>query len=286
METYKSTTGQTMTSEVKLANLLENLGYRPVDNKPDELLYLNVLGTQLRPSFSVNPTLDAWYDHEKKKGGTILDFYQVYWPELSIKEAIDKAMKLCSHVGKTLGSNKRKRAAVKLPCYKIDRISPLGFNDQLRQFLEEKDIWHQVPPIIQEVYYYFLDQKGMKKPFFASGWQNENGGWEVRCWKFYGCLGKKGMSFIEGQDQSLMIFPEINSYLLWFGRNTGLAQFPNVLILNDKCFLGSALSRAKNFSDVQLYLPDAASTEDYPIPDQIAENIQIIYYQQELCPNL
>lgn len=265
---------------VTLPNLLSKLGFKPVNEKDDVLIYQNVLKINSKPSFSVNTKIDAWFDQGSKIGGGLLDFVSAYWPELDLDTGMERAKTLCSQVSFLFTERKRKRLAVKLPCYRIEKTGDIGFNRELNSFLEKQGIWHQVPEIFKEVYYYYTDHKGSKTRFFALGWCNENGGWEVRCAKFNGCLGLRGMTFLEGDTDLLNVFTDINGYILWYGRNTGNLSQPSVLIINGQEFLSAAISRSKQYGKVEVFLTKGTSI------DPRLSHCSIHFYDQQLCTDL
>ncbi|RYG53165.1 MAG: hypothetical protein EOO01_05085 [Chitinophagaceae bacterium] len=102
------------------------------------------------------------------------------------------------------------------------------------------------------MYYYVEDQKGLKKHFFAAGWQNENGGWEVRNKYFKGCLRHKGVSFIDAHKKNLAVFEGYINYLSWKLENPDAVE--SVIILNTLALLPVGIEKAKAFSRIDLYL--------------------------------
>lgn len=243
--------------QVSLSDFLGRLGHRPSKKSGKELFYLSMLrDTDTSPSFCVNEDLGVWYDHGIGKGGNIIDFALFYWKHLSFKEVLAKIADLykfeVSSSESLSGSEKksRKRIARKLPHYKIEEVKKLGNNDAITNYLKSRGIWNVANDKLRELYYFVEDEKKVRKHFFSAGWQNENGGWEVRNKYFKGCLGPKGMSSIQG-NESVAVFEGYLNFLSWLFENRD--SNASILVLNSLSFLSAAIKRASNFQTVNLY---------------------------------
>jgi hypothetical protein len=236
--------------------LLLRLGYQPAKSSCDEQLYLNVLrSTETSPTFAINTQLGMWFDRFTKKSGDIIDFGMAYWPGLNSDQVMEKISLLCASPQETLVNDdragRRKRRAVKIPYYHIAETRPIGCNPEITTYLQSQGIWEISIGQLKEVYYYVVDEKHRRKDFFAAGWQNENGGWEVMGRNFAGRLGRKGMTFIPGDINSLILFEDYISYLSWKYANR-MADH-SILVLNAPEFLPAAKSRAVKFRDVAVF---------------------------------
>ncbi|MEJ6979750.1 toprim domain-containing protein [Pedobacter sp. P351] len=243
--------------QVSIADLLTQLGFQPINRSGKELFYLSMLRDSDRsPSFCVNPDLNVWFDHGTGKGGNIIDFGLLYWKGLSFAEVLLKL----HHVSGSLiilesnARNKdkqRPRKFIKLPHYKVENIKPLGSNPAITSYLDSRGVLSVGRNQLQEVYYYVEDEKKQRKQFFAAGWQNENGGWEVRNKYFKGCLGKKGLTFIPGKEQKLVVFEGFLDYLSWLYEHQSTTD--SVLVLNSLSFLAAAIKRAGVFPAAEVF---------------------------------
>jgi hypothetical protein len=241
--------------QVSLVDLLACLGFQPLRTTGKELLYLSMIrDTDTKPSFTVNEQLGVWYDHGIGKGGNIIDFGLAYW-KLPFQEVLEKIMqvignptpaKAYSHETKL-----RKRSAVKIPHYEIQEVKDLGNNQAITEYLESRKVWQVAQGRLKEIYYYVEDQKKLRKHFFAAGWQNELGSWEVRNLYFKGCLGHKAMSIIPGDDERLSVFEGYINYLSWLTENPMATD--SILVLNSIALLQAATRKAKEYSEVNLF---------------------------------
>jgi hypothetical protein len=236
--------------QVSLVDLLSRLGFQPLRTTGRESLYISMIrDSDINPSFSVNDTLGVWYDHGLDKGGNIIDFGLVYW-QLPFCEVLEKILQITSAEIKP-PSPGRKRSAVKIPHYQIQEFKALGNNQAITEYLRSRKIWEAAQNKLKEIYYYVEDQKGLRKFFFAAGWQNELGAWEVRNLYFKGCLGHKAISFVPGDADRLAVFEGYLNYLSWLTENPQATH--SVLVLNSLSLLNIGIIKAKDFAEVSLY---------------------------------
>ncbi|MGZ3751868.1 MAG: CHC2 zinc finger domain-containing protein [Flavisolibacter sp.] len=239
--------------QVSLVDLLTSLGYKPAKSAGRELLYVSMLrDTDSRPSFSVNKELNVWYDHGTAKGGNIIDFAMAYW-KLDFIEALKKIASVSDlslspiHV-----TEKRVRKhALKIPHYCIEEVMPLGSNPIITEYVTGRGVWEAAKTLLYEVYYYVEDEQKNRKKFFAAGWQNELGSWEVRNLYFKGCLGHKAITFIGRDENSLSVFEGCFNYLSWLTENP--FALDSILILNSATLLESAIRKAKDFAMISIF---------------------------------
>jgi hypothetical protein len=241
--------------QVSLVDLLSKLGYQPVPRGGNELYYFSMIrDTEKTPSFSVNDKLGVWFDHGIGKGGNVIDFGLAYWKNLSFQEVLEKIQQVCdSRISNNNTTYVRsRRHAVKLPYYKITEVKELGNNPAITEYLAERNVLKISEGRLKEVYYYCEDEKKNRKHFFAAGWQNETGSWEVRNKYFKGCVGNKGITLINSASLSLSVFEGYFNYLSWLSENP-CALEQAVLVLNSRSFLEMACQIAKGYKVVDIF---------------------------------
>jgi len=251
--------------QVSLGLLLSFIGYQPVQIIGDEHLYKNVFRNyEQSPTLAINTKLDLWFDRYTKKSGDVVDFAMTYWSDLNSAQILDKIRQICLK-NSVAGECKRgrKRRAIKIPYYHVQETMPLGSNTEITSYLKSQGVWEMVVGELKEVYYYVVDEKHRRKDFFAAGWQNENGGWEVRCKNFAGCIGRKGMSFISGKANHLILFDDCIDYLSWkYEHRTSPAS---VLILNSSDFFDAAKRRAAKFQNADFSALKRSHPKSYDV---------------------
>lgn len=245
--------------QISFTEFLSRLGHHPKRTKGYESMYISMVrDSDTDASFSVNEKLGAWYDHGMGKGGNIYDFGKLYWPDLNFGELVDKIREVCNLSTIELSTIRNKdprpriREAVKLPNYKIELIKPFGTSEGVNAYLKSRGVFYAASTQIAEVHYYVEDEKKQRKNYFAAGWQNELGGWEVRNKYFKGCLGKKAITLIPGDPRQLAVFEGYFNYLSWKSENPHSTK--SVLVLNSLAMLDSGIQKAKQFSDIEVFM--------------------------------
>jgi hypothetical protein len=236
--------------QASIVDLLSKLGYKPVKKNGREQFYYSMLrNTDTKPSFSVNDELGVWFDHGTRKGGNIVDFGLAYWKQLSFNDVVEKLQEICSLTNEP--QSRRPRRPVKIPHYIIEETKDLGTHPAITDYLKSRGVFEIAKSGLSEVYYYVEDDKGLIKHFFAAGWLNESGGWEVRNKYFKGCLGRKAISFIPGHKKNAAIFEGFINYLSWRTENPQAHQ--SIIVLNTLALLSAGIAKAKEFSSIDVY---------------------------------
>jgi hypothetical protein len=237
--------------QASIAELLGHLGFEPVRKHGKELMYRSMLREgDNDPSFSVDDKIGAWYDHGNGKGGNIIDFGLAYWPSLTFNEVVEKIQTACNITSVQKAS--RPRIQVKVRSYVVEQVKPLGTHPAITSYLQGRGIFDTAKGRMSEIYYHVKDANGERKQFFAAGWKNDAGSWEVRNKYFKGCLGEKAVTFIPGDPKRLTVFEGFINYLSWLKDNPG--NDSSVIVLNTLSLLSTGIERAKKFSFIDLYL--------------------------------
>jgi hypothetical protein len=243
--------------QVSITGLLSRLGFEPARNSGRELLYRSMLRDgDTKPSFCVNDSLGVWFDHGTGKGGNVIDFGLAFWPALGFKDVCGKLCEVMQQTAPAAISffqpgERKRRKALKLPHYRVDKIHSLGHSPAIQQYLERRGIWEIAQGILQEVHYHVTDEKRQVKHFFAAGHRNESGGWEVRNKYFKGCLGHKGLTLIEGDNRRLCLFEGFFDYLSW--KHEHQEQQDSALVLNTLSLLPAAIKVATRYPHLTVF---------------------------------
>jgi hypothetical protein len=232
--------------QASLVDLMEKLGFKPAKKTAKELMYHSMLrGSDTKPSFCVNDEIGVWFDHGLGKGGNIIDFGLLFWKHLSFNEVVEKISDVIGSVS-PVERAMRPRRKMRQPIYNIKATKPLGTNPAISAYLQKRGVFEMAKGSMSEVYYTIEDDKGQHKDFFAAGWLNEAGGWEVRNKYFKGCLGQKAISFIPGHE------PELENRKPQFRAKHHRAEYPGPAfrwnsqsqrLLLHRCFLRQGRTR-------------------------------------------
>ncbi len=244
-------TAKELKEQASLVDFLSRLGHQPARKYGREKIYYSVLrDDDSRPSLSVNDDLGVWFDHGTRKGGNIVDLGLALWKHLSFQEVLQKIQEVCLI---STGDKKppRPRISVRVPNYIVQDIKEIGTHPAINNYLKSRQIFEQAKGILNEVYYCVIDEKGEKKQFFAAGWKNEKGAWEVRNKYFKGCLGNKAISFVAGNEKKVAVFEGFTNYLSWKAENPIADQ--SIIVLNTIALLADGIEKAMGFSSVDIF---------------------------------
>jgi hypothetical protein len=244
--------------QASIVELLKRLGYNPLPKHGREFRYYSMIRKDdTTPSFMVDDQLGVWYDHGLGIGGNIIDFGLAYWKGIGFADVVIKLQEVYPVTVSTERVANRPRKAVKLPSYVVEETKALGTHPAITNYLKERCVFPEAKGSVSEVYYYVQDDKGQRKQFFAAGWKNESGGWEVRNKYFKGCLGRKAITFIPGDQKAVAVFEGFLNYLSWKTEHPGCGE--SIIVLNTLSLINSGISKAKQFSSIDLYLDRDAS---------------------------
>jgi len=242
-------------AQASIITLLAALGHHPVKHIGKEAYYLSPLRDENGPSFTVDDKIGGWYDHKEADGGTIIDLGKRLWPHKTFPEVLEEIARR-TNVDPSIHSDYRptppKPRPPRIPNYHILEIRDLGANQAISDYLARRGIGHSPGSLLKEVYYYVEDEQKHRKNFFAVGWQNETGAWEISSTdrrKF--CLGHKAVSFIPGDQKRLAVFEGMFDYMSWLAEHPFTAS--SVLVLNSVAMLSPGISKAKEFEHIELY---------------------------------
>ena len=190
---------------------LAQAGHKPKLTKGVNYWYCSPLRTELTPSFKVNAERNQWYDFGTGDHGDIIDLVCAL-QHCSTAEAMRR-----------LSALKGVRLA---PSFSFGGITPVRSqapsmeligvqavkHPKLLLYLSERGLQpSDVSLFLSEVYY-----RVSEKCFFALGFPNDAGGWELRNPYFKGCFAPKAITTIKGTDShKLQLFEGFMDFLSW-----------------------------------------------------------------------
>lgn len=197
--------------QIPIVAYLAQAGFEAKLIKGVNYWYCSPLRSELTPSFKVNVERNQWYDFGTGDHGDIIDLVC--------------ALQHCS-----TAEAKRRLAALKgvrlAPSFSFGGTTPVSLqrssmeligiqavkHPKLLLYLSERGLQpSDVSPFLSEVYY-----RVSEKYFFALGFPNDAGGWELRNPYFKGCFAPKTISTIKGTDShKLQLFEGFMDFLSW-----------------------------------------------------------------------
>lgn len=197
--------------QIPIVDYLAQTGYKPKLTKGVNYWYCSPLRSELTPSFKVNVERNQWYDFGTGDHGDIIDLVCAL-QHCSTAEAMRR-----------LSALKGVRLA---PSFSFGGITPLRSQAPSMELISVQAVKHpklllylterglqpsDVSPFLSEVYY-----RVSEKCFFALGFPNDAGGWELRNPYFKGCFAPKAITTIKGTDShKLQLFEGFMDFLSW-----------------------------------------------------------------------
>lgn len=234
--------------EMDIVAYLEKLGYQPQKIRNYDYWYRSPLREEKEPSFKVNRKLNAWYDHYLGQGGNLVDFGILYH-RCSVKELLKKMQGSFSFHQQRPSILTSVQASE--PHIKITGTKPLS-QPALYRYLSERNISLEVAKRYTEEVYFELDGK----PYYAIGFRNNSGGFELRNKYFKGSSSPKDITLIEQKgaaDLSVIegFFSFLSYQTLFHHQPLPLTNF---LVLNSLSFFKKNMDLMERYPQVRLYL--------------------------------
>lgn len=247
----------TQAKEISIEKVLQNLGCEPTKSNENESWYLSPFRIEKTASFKLNRKINRWFDHGEQKGGNTLDFVIEKFgfnvsEALSYLEKFDTFFSFQKQVFETPTKEKDNESH-------IDKTIPVQ-HLALIQYLKSRGITKfQTESILKEVHYTIKDRK-----YFAIGFENRSGGFEIRSKYAKICLGKKDITIISNQSQILRIFEGFFDYLSYSQiRDNKKLEQSDYLILNSVALITKNLSVLENYETIQLFLDNDTAGNKY-----------------------
>lgn len=257
-----------------IVDYLQQQGYTPQHVRGNAYWYCSPFRSEQTASFKVNTERNQWYDFATGEHGDIIDLVCIL-QHCSIAEA----MKYLYSASNTSAVSSSTSAT---PSFYFGGTSiPAAHPAHHMELISVKPITH--PKLLQ-----YLAERGLKKSdvfsflweisnktsdktFFALGFANDAGGWELRNPYFKGCMAPKSISTIKGKDgERLQIFEGFMDFLSWRKLHpeidadsivlNSLALLPKVIPLitsytSIKCFLDNDVAGRKAFNQLKRSCP-------------------------------
>ena len=253
--------------EISIQKVLQYLGCEAIKTNGDNLWFLSPLRQEKTPSFKINIKLNKWFDHGEQIGGNVVDFL-IQKFGFNVSEALEYLKKFddSSFFQKQVFQATEQKSEIE-----IEKIIPIQ-HVALIQYLKSRGITNYKLNYLNEVHYKIKD-----KYFFALGFKNEKGGFELRSKYCKICIGSKDISHIKNNCKTLRIFEGFMDYLS-FAQQQKTNNDSDYLILNSVALLNKNLSILKEYDVIQLYLDNDSAGDKYT--KLILENFHIaINYQ-------
>lgn len=237
---------------IDMVAYLSVAGFEPVKVRGENYWYHSPLRTERTPSFKVNRHRNQWYDFGEGKGGNLLDFILLY-EDVSISEALrrlEQASSLPKYVAVIIPE---------APAIEIQSVHAVNSTALIRYYQSRRIAGEIADQWLREVRY-----KNGEKNYYALGFKNDRGGYELRAPYFKGSSYPKALTTIKTQATSLAVFEGFFDFLSYqtihLNQPVPLRDF---LVLNSTSFFEQQLPIMQSYERVYLYLDNDKTGSKY-----------------------
>ena len=242
-------------NEISIVEFLKNYNFHPAYIRGYDFWYFSPLRDEKTPSFKVNDALNVFYDHGEGKGGNLIDLGCLLL-KCNVKELLSilDENSFFFHQQVFLKGPARIPDTVNQiredPKIVINHVKPLGNNPAISDYLNSRGISVAIAkPYCREIYYQLGD-----KNYFAVGFENRSGGYELRNAFFKGSSSPKDISHIENSNRSVCVLEGFMDFLSLLTLRKESPVRSDFLILNSVSFVDRSMDILKNYRNVFLYL--------------------------------
>jgi len=246
-----------------IVDYLQQQGYSPQHIRGNAYWFCSPLRKEHTASFKVNTERNQWYDFATGEHGDIIDLVCILQ-----HCSIAKAMKHLSSASNTYAVRSSTLVAPSFsfggtsipaapPAHHMELISvkPIT-HPRLLQYLAERGL--KKSDVLQEKsdvfsFLWEISYKISDKTFFALGFANDAGGWELRNPCFKGCMAPKSISAIKGKDgERLQIFEGFMDFLSW--RKLHPEIDADSIVLNSLALLPKIIPLITSYTSIECFL--------------------------------
>ena len=251
--------------QIAITDYLQQQGYAPARVQGIHYWYYSPLRNERTPSFKVNTERNQWYDFGSGEHGDIIDLVCALH-RCTISEAIRllSGAKQVAHQDFSFGGE-RKIYERKL---EILSAQPLS-NTYLLRYIVERGI----PLCIANRFCSEIRYNNTNRTYYAIGFSNDAGGWEIRSPYFKGCIAPKAITTISKGADVLQIFEGFMDFLSW--QTLNLPSTCDTIVLNSLALLPRIQEKLKGYKQVESFL-DNDDAHLRTIEDQLHCSLYLI----------
>lgn len=158
--------------QIRIADYLQSLGYTPVKQQGNSLWYKSPFREETEASFKVNTDRNLWFDYGLGKGGNIIALAEELYASDYVPYLLNKIAERVPHI-RSVSFSFRQQASE--PSFQHLEVGELTHPALLR-YLQERGININLARLECKELHFIHNGK----PYFAIGFPNVAGGYEVR----------------------------------------------------------------------------------------------------------
>ncbi|MEJ0080840.1 MAG: toprim domain-containing protein [Puia sp.] len=236
--------------EMDMVEYLSRLGHEPQRISGKSYWYLSPLHDEKTASFKINRNLNRWYDFAEGKGGNLVDFGVLYH-RCNVMDLLQKLndTSVTQNLNKTSLQERTQKPDNENSIQVISAFILSSY--PLMEYLRQRRIDTEIADkYCAEVRYKIGD-----KIYYAIGFKNDAGGYELRNQNFKGSSTPKDSTFIDNGAKDLAVFEGFFNFLSYQTLyNKQDHPIRNFLILNSASFFEKNLTKMQDHKRVHLFL--------------------------------
>lgn len=235
--------------QIPLADFLTRLGHEPVKRSGNELWYRAPYRNERTPSFRVNVAKQLWYDFGLGKGG---DIFTLAGEFMHSNDFMAQA-KFIAETGSVPFIGIEQPSFIPKPSepvFEDVEAVPL-LRSPLTEYLAERGI----PYSIASRHCCRLNYSVRGKRYFAVGFPNVAGGYEIRSRFFKGCVPPKSISLVKAEDTPADVCSVFEGFMDFLSAATlGVGGKGDHLVLNSVANVGKAAGHLDGYGRIDCFL--------------------------------
>jgi len=252
---------------IPLEEVLLSLGHLPTKKSEKEAWFFNPFANENHASFKIDKNLNYWYLHSEGIGGKNIDFMKRYL-NASVSEVLLWAenQNFSSFHQQNISNLKPENISKNYEIIKIENVQ----HPALLEYLKERNVGNQTQ-FLYEIHYRMND-----KNYFGIGFKNDSGGYEIRNKYSKICLGKKDISTIKNDSNSIRIFEGFFDFLSFKNLENELEKkYSDYIILNSVSMINNIKNSLGEYEKVELYFDnDEAGNRAVEIISSEIQNVK------------
>ena len=260
--------------DLSIFDFLKSQGINPKYTKGNKAFYVSPFRNETKASFNVDVNKNIWYDYGTGEGGRIIDLVTKMF-NISVSQALNMLSNTNVSNNNQFFSFYQQDSNTAIEIKHIQSIQ----NKALIQYLTIRKIPLNIAKTyLKEVYYNTNNKK-----YFALGFKNDKGGYELRNKYFKNGTSPKYYTSIRNNATSLNIFEGFFDFLtaLVFYKTTKPGN--DTIILNSLAFINKILPELKNYKNINLYLDNDKAGQK--VVEQIkAHHTRVIDHAEKIYP--
>lgn len=234
-------------NKIPIVDFLATEGFMPTKDRGRDVWYISPLRTpEKTASFKVDTELNKWYDHGTGEGGGLLDLALSLFKLTDVSECLSRLGGRSFHIANVgRGGRVGGGARVKDPPAKVIITGVTGLTE--KSFLISYLRTRKIPLDLATTYCKAVDFTIKEKNYYAIGFRNRAGGYELRNAYFKGSSSPKDITLVKNGSKVVSIFEGFIDFL------SGLAAGDQLPVNGDFLVLNSLALLEKNLDVIRPY---------------------------------